>query len=357
VMWNVRPYIEVMLVVTLADVAREAKVSVATVSRVLNGTGAVKAATRARVLRAVSKLGYSVNVNARSLAVGRTRTLGIVVPDIANPYWSQVFLGMQSVALREGYTFSLFSSDHDDATTKKHVHALVDKRVDGLLLAVGIYDELLVRMLQTYRIPVVFMSPPSENIPWDCVHTDDETGSYEATKHLIERGHRCLGMITGNAQDLASQLRVNGFLRALREAGLAVRPGYIVEGNWRIDGGEKGGKILLSLPERPSAVMTANNATAVGLIKAARSMGIHIPGDITIATFGDLGLATDLFPFITTVITDAYGSGVLAVQLLLHRIQGIGPAGPQVIRLQHKLRPGEEERGAWGCADSRPGEG
>jgi LacI family transcriptional regulator len=319
---------------SIYDVARESRVSVFTVSAVVNNKSHVGKKLRERVEAAIKKLNYRPNLLARSLAKQRTHTIGMVVPDIANPFFPMVVRGAEDAAQKRGYNLLLCNSDDSQPKEESVLELLLSKRVDGILLtkASGDISSSLMRMIHEVKIPIVLVMRTCPKISKDAIVTDDYQGAYEAVCHLARAGRKRIGLIGGPLKVSNGKARWEGFRDALKNQGLQFDPGLVVEGDYRIESGYRGGHLLLS--HRPDGVYVANYLMTVGLLKAAEEMGLSCPRDFGLISFDDYPWLGIFQPKLTTVELPKYQLGFEAADLLLDRIAGKG--GPSVFK---KLPP------------------
>ncbi|MFN8466077.1 MAG: LacI family DNA-binding transcriptional regulator [Caldilineaceae bacterium] len=306
--------------VTIRDVAARAGVSSTTVSHVINATRPVSAELRARVESAMAELGFQPNALARSLRRKRTHTLGMIVPDSANPFFAEVGRGIEDTSFASGYSVILCNSDGDPARELLYLDLLVQKQVDGVLLVpTGDHAELAAR-LRTRNIPVVVIDRDVSEAPIDRAHIDNVAGGYLATRHLLDLGHRRIGYIGGPPHLSPVPDRSAGYCRALQEAGLPIDDRLIIAGNFRDFSGYSGAQALFALPDPPTAIFAGNDLMAIGVLAAARDAGIAVPDDLSIVGFDDIHLAGYINPPLTTVAQPKYELGVIAAELLLARL-------------------------------------
>ncbi len=308
---------------TIKDVAKRAKVSVGTVSNVLSGSSTVGAAIRARVDAAIADLDYHPDQVARSLKVKRTRSLGLVLSDITNPFFAQVLRGAEDCALANGYVLITLNSDDKVEREKKILAVLRSFRVDGILLVVAPNsgDSTHIANVLKSGTPIVCLDRIAENVPLDCVSVNNIDGSQMCVRHLIQQGHRRIGIITGSPTLQTAKQRLQGYLAALKEAQIEVEPELIKEGDFREAGGYRLGKELLLAHRRPTAVFVSNGLMTIGFIHALNELSLQCPDDIAVASFDDLPLTEVFRPQITAVNQPAYQVGFDGAQLLIDRLQ------------------------------------
>jgi LacI family transcriptional regulator len=313
---------------TMNDVARLADVSIATVSHVINGTRFVSAERVERVHAAMQELGYTPDATARSLRVGRTDTIGLVIPDTSNPFFAALARWIEEAGFESGYTTILANSDERPDREHRYVSTLVSKRVDGIILAPSRGDHRrLIKLLENARMPVVVVDRDAELPNADVVLYDNAGGSYEATRHLIDLGHECIGCIAGPADATSAAERVKGFRRAMSDAGLALPDNAVVEADFHFTGGREATARLLANGEPFTALFAANDLMAAGAIRALAERGLGVPGDISVIGFDDAPLAEMISPSLTTMRQPLQDMAQAAVTLLLSRItESNGPA-------------------------------
>jgi LacI family transcriptional regulator len=319
---------------SIYDVARESGVSAFTVSAVINHKSHVSKKLRERVEAAIRKLNYRPNLLARSLAKQKTHTIGMIVPDIANPFFPMVVRGAEDAAQKNGYNLLLCNSDDNLEKEESALEVLLSKRVDGILLTKAVKDfgPSLQQMIKEVNIPIVLVMRTSPKVSQDAVITDDYQGAYEAVSHLARSGRRRIGLMGGPLKVSNGKARWQGFKDALAASGLTYDPELVIEGDYRIESGYRGGHLLLS--HRPDGIYVANFLMTVGLLKAAEEMGLRCPEDFGLVSFDDYPWLGIFRPKLTTVELPKYQLGYQAAELLLERIAG--NRGKGVVR---KLMP------------------
>ncbi|MGW3265606.1 LacI family DNA-binding transcriptional regulator [Streptomyces sp. NPDC001056] len=317
---------------TMADVARSAGVSVATVSHVLNGTRPVSPGTRQAVLDAVDALGYTPNTLARSLVTARTRSIGLAVSAISNPYFTEILQGIEAAALEAGYGLLLADPHDDPLHERKVVQLLHERRVDGVIAAPSAQPGELVGYLGRHAVPTVFLdrmidppgagdTAPAEGVPrFDQVGAENAAPTARLVAHLAGLGHRRIGMVAGLPGLSTTRERVAGYRDGLAAAGLAHDERLLVSGNSESAGAERATAALLALPEPPTALVTANNAMTLGALRALHRHGLSVPGDIALCCFDDFPWADLFSPRLTAFAQPSRELGAQAVRLLLERL-------------------------------------
>ncbi len=305
---------------TIRDVARQAGVSHQTVSRVINGSEDVTPETRERVEAAIAALGYRPSAIARSMASGQTRTLACISPNLTDYTFASIIEGAEIEARRLGY-FLLSSSARDAESFKGLVDELVGhRRVDGLLVMNPYADERY--QLIPEGIPSVFVGARSRGENTCSVCLDDEAVAYNATKHLIESGHKRIGMITGPMAEDCSLDRMVGFQKAIEERGLPFLPELIIEGDWGASSGQAALMQMSANGDLPDAIFVQNDRMAMGVLRAARDLKIIVPEQLSIIGVDDMPLTQHYDPPLTTMRQDMPRIGLEAARILIHAIEG-----------------------------------
>jgi LacI family transcriptional regulator len=315
---------------TIREVAGRARVSPTTVSHVLNATRFVSEEIRARVLSAMAELGYRPNAVARSLRRGRTHTLGLILPDSANPYFAELGREIEAAAFGRDHSVVLCNTEGDQRRERVYLDLLAKRQVDGLLYVPAGDRADVLRGLLHRPLPVVLVDRDLAGAPVDVVLSDKRGGARLATRHLIALGHRRIGCIGGPSSLAMSGRRLQGYRDALAEAGLPVDEGLVLRGDYRPQSGWAAARSLLALADPPTAIFAANDLMAIGVLRAAGELGRRVPGDLAVVGFDDIELASYTTPPLTTVSQSAGEVGRAAVELLLERLAD--PARPPVRR-------------------------
>ena len=328
---------------TLADVARLAGVVPMTASRALNRSGYVSEAVRERVLAAAREVNYRPNVMARQLRSNRLNAVGIVLPDIANPFSAELVRGLQGVFGREKYTVFIATASHDVEEERCAVESFLDHRVDGLVVATGptpAGDRMLQEVAES-NVPLVTIGRVLRVEGLDCVTANFRCGTYDAVNHLLGRGHKRIGFIGVPADPRLPLGKFEGYREALEQAGLPVRPEYCVApvtapAFATEKDGYNGMLALMELPEPPTAVLTRNDYAAIGALHAAYTLGKRVPQDVAIVGFDNIPMAAYQAPPLTTVSQPIAEQGRVAAELLLKRMRQ-GNRRPQVQEMKCEL--------------------
>jgi len=308
---------------TIKDVALHAQVSVATVSHVVNGTRFVSEATRLRVQQAIEELRYVPSALARSLKSNRTHTVGMMIPNNSNPYFAEIIRGIEDTCYGAGFNVILCNSDDDPLKQSTYVRLLSEKQVDGLIVLSSGSDVDLLDTLRKATMPQVLVDREIDDLAADLVEVNHEAGGFLATQHLLQLGHRRIACIAGPQTLSSARQRVQGYQRALHEAGLAADDKLLRYGDFTSAGGHAAMTALLGVAsptDRPSAVFASNDLMAIGAICAAAAEGLSIPRDLSVIGFDDIALAAFSNPPLSSIVQPKHQTGELAAKLLLQRI-------------------------------------
>ncbi|MEZ3182506.1 LacI family transcriptional regulator [Streptomyces pimonensis] len=311
---------------TMADVALSAGVSVATVSHVLNDTRPVLPHTRRAVLDAIEELGYTPNTLARSLVTSRTRSIGLAVSAISNPYFTEILQGVEAAALEHGYSL-LIADPHDDpAHERKVVQLLHERRVEGVIVAPSAQPRELLAYLGRHRVPAVFldrlvdMPEDGEGPRFDQVCAESTEPTARLVTHLSGLGHRRIALVAGRPGLSTTAERITGYRHGLAASGLPYDERLLVRGHSESAGAERATAALLSSGPRPTALVTADSAMTIGALRALRTHGLSVPGDIALCCFDDFAWADLFTPRLTAIAQPSRDIGARAVRVLLDRL-------------------------------------
>jgi DNA-binding LacI/PurR family transcriptional regulator len=325
----------------MQEIARMAGVSLGTVSHVLNNTAKVREPKRTRVLEAVQASGYQPSQLARGLRRDTTNMIGMIIPDITNPFFPAVVRGAEDVAFSNGYRLILCNTDNDHSKEIIHLNELRTYLPAGLIVIPSNFSDLTAQA-ESYRragTGVVCVDRLPKNWSGDSVTANNEAGAYNATHYLIQLGHTRLGTITGPLHLTNAKERLGGFKRALKQAKLHLSPEYIQETSFDKQGGHAKTLILLRLIPRPTAIFAGNDMIALGALLAVREAGLRCPEDISIMGFDDMDLCETTNPSLSSVSQSGYQLGTTAARLLLDRKEGdTSPAKHIVLETLLNLR-------------------
>lgn len=324
--------------ITLRDVGRRAGVSAMTVSRVVNGREGVDAETQRKVEEAIEVLDYVPNRIARGLTSHKTATIGLIVPDVVNPFFSPVVRGAEATARRAGYRVLLCNSEGDLRLEREYIEDLVAHRVEGLLLAPA-NDRSRHNILPLLRreFPLVLIDRALPNLDCDLVVGDSASGARQLVEHLLAVGHRDIAHITDADDTSTGRERLKGYQEALTAAGMPYRDDLVFRTTVDQIGGYRATQQVLAMDRLPTAIFTVNNMTVVGAMKALRERGFDVPRDMALVCFDDVEHLAVLSPFLTVIDQPAETFGSLGAQLLLERISGKAEPRSRRIVLQTDL--------------------
>lgn len=315
--------------VTIYDIAEATGVSIATVSKILNNKGSISQATRQRVLEAIDRLGYEPSAIASALAGKNTKSIGVLIPDINNPYYAEVIRGAEDEAFERGYSLLICNTDNNEEKDKIYLWTLRQKKMDGLIIATGSTSPQAIKDMIARNIRIVLMGREISGANLACVMIDDFTGAYLAGKHLLELGHRSFGIIMESLQFWPNAKRLNGFVTALQEENASYYT--LSDDQYGIASGTKQAAELLS-KHQITAIFASNDLLAVGALQACRELGKRVPDDISIMGFDDTVFAKIVYPSLTTVSQPIYEIGRRTASMLIQAIEtGTQPTTKVVI--------------------------
>jgi LacI family transcriptional regulator len=306
----------------MKQVAQRAGVSISTVSHVINNTRAVSDDVRKRVLGIIDEMRYVPSAVARSLKNDKTNTIGVLVPNSSNPYFAELIRWIEDSAFELGYHIILCNAHGGAQKQTAYLRLLMEKRIDGLVLVASGADEDHDLLLRHESVPIIQLERALPGLDADLVLAGQEEGAYEATRHLIELGHRDIACVSGPADLPRSRERVGGFMRAMREAGLEVPAGEILYVEFTSAGGHAAFGSLLARPRRPTAVFVTSDLMAIGGLCAASSAGVRVPGELSVVGYDDIGAACYASPPLTTMAPPKREMARQAIVQLIERIRG-----------------------------------
>lgn len=306
---------------TIRDVARHAGVSIATVSHVINHTRPVSDELKQRVQEAMTTLGYQRNPMARALRSKQSLTIGVIVPDNTNPFFTEITRGIEDISLQNEYSVITCDSRGDLSREAMHTRNLRGKQVDGIIFVAAGGGETHIQQLVDREVPVVMVERDPYDLRVDAVMISNMRGAELATQHLLDLGHRRIACITGPQRVTLRSERLQGFRDRLAAAGIALPDAYVVDGNFASDIGYLVARDLLALPERPTAIFAFNDLMAMGVLLAAQEAGLRVPEDLSVVGFDDIFLAAYTVPPLTTIRLPVHEMGQMAMEMLLNRIE------------------------------------
>lgn len=334
---------------TIKDVAREAGVSTATVSRVFNNVGPVDKDTQQRVRRTALRLKYVPNALGRGLSTRRTDAIGLLLPDLFGEFFSEVLRGTDQTAQQSRYHL-VVSSSHNNKEEIRAALRMMRGRVDGLvIMSVHVDAETLTENIPP-ALPVVLLNCYVESSGFDMLNVDNFGGAFGMTKHLLSHGHHRIAIINGIEGNVDARERLRGYSAAMKESGTPVDPALQVNGNFSEAGGYDAARQLLTRSPRPSAIFASNDSMAIGALSALRDEGVQIPEEVALAGFDDVPIAAYLTPTLTSVQVGIHHLGVQAVETLLHAVRNKNAHCKQQVLLPTTL----SLRESCGCGRNKP---
>ena len=341
------------MAVSIKDIARIAGVSHSTVSRALHGSTLIPESTRSRIRKIAEELGYTASAIGRGLVKGRTEAIGVVVTSIADPFNGEVVAGLEEAANQHGYSVILATSQGLPEREISVVRAFQSRRVDGIVVASSRVGSTYADMLAELQIPVVLLNNQHPDDSTYSVSIDNVQGAFEATNHLVSLGHERIAYL-GDRLGLQSDAeRREGFRKAMDQAGLAVRPEFLLFGNGKMEGAaEAAHEFFEKRRGEASAIFCYNDVSALGVMEAAKRTGLQIPGDVSIVGFDDIQMAALVTPSLTTVRQPKRQLGLRAMNVLIELLSG-GPAERRLVMPGELIVRGSTER----CETNLPGDG
>ncbi|MBI4893284.1 MAG: LacI family DNA-binding transcriptional regulator [Acidobacteria bacterium] len=323
--------------ITIREVAQRAKVSVGTVSNVLAGSESVRPELRRRVEQAMRELDYQPNEIARSLKTRQTKTLGAVVSDLTNPFYPMLLRGAEDAALARGYLLFILNTDDRAELEQRALSLLRARKVDGILLVTTPGSDVESTLGPGFVPPVVFVDRTPSSPTADYIVTDNRRGARMCTNHLVSRGHRRIGFVSGSTELSTGRERLDGYLEVLRQAGIEPNPVFTRHGEFRLEPAYRITKELLLESSPPTAIFAANSLTGLGALKAIHELGLRCPQDISLAVFDDVPFADVIQPRLTSIAQPAYEMGRLGAEVLIARIEEKERSAPKRIELAPEL--------------------
>lgn len=321
---------------TIADVARLAGVSSATVSHVMNDTRFVADDTKNAVLHAIEILNYAPSHIARSLTGQRTLTVGLLITDVSNPFYHGVILGVEEIALAHDYSVFLFNSSYGQKRSLQYIRSMVEHRIDGIILMSSRLTSEVLTEVNRHKIPTVIMDWHEFDTGSAGVITlNFAPGIDQAVAHLVELGHTRFGHISGETDSWSARVRQEMFLKSLASRGIDPASVVILEGNSQIDGGKAALIRLVEDDRLPTAIFAVNDLTAFGILFEANRLGLSIPHDLSVIGLDNIALAAEVTPPLTTVALPSNEIGKRAMSMLLDLIEGAGENGAEALQKPH----------------------
>jgi LacI family transcriptional regulator len=314
----------------IKQVAARAKVSVATISRTINRPESVDARTAARVWKVIRELNYYPNGQARALVSGKSRMFGLIISDISNPFFPELVKSFDDAAIQHGYEVLVANTDYKSERMAICVRKMIERKVDGVAIMTSELDRHLLTELYRRRFPMVFLDLADVKPLVSRVVVDYAKGIGEAIRHLVSLGHERIGFISGPLILKSARTRRSAFLSGLREFGILRHRQIEAEGNHRVDGGDVAMRGMLSQPNPPTAVLTSNDLTAIGALRAITSADLDVPRDISVVGFDDIELSQYTRPPLTTIRLSREELGRKAFDTLYRTAEGLANMGQEI---------------------------
>ncbi|WP_336787251.1 LacI family DNA-binding transcriptional regulator [Paenibacillus sp. MMO-177] len=319
---------------TIYDVAKEAGVSIATVSNAINGKGNVSKKRREQIFKIMEQMNYQPNVNASALMGKKTYTLGLLIPDISNPFFSEIARAIEDQAHQLGYSVIMCSTDNKDERVERYIALLEQKNVDGILIGTGVDNLEILINLQARKIPIVMISREAASLEVDTVVADDYVGGLMAAQHLAEMGHTRIAILSEQLKVSSARERIRGFKQGLQDRQIPFDDRNLVICDYMVEEGRRGAGELLDREDRPTALFCCNDVLAIGAMQEARSLGIKVPEELSIVGFDDTILAAVVDPPLTTVAQPIASMAKQAFQLMISNLDEADPVKKRIV-----LRP------------------
>jgi len=328
------------MTITIKDIAKEANVSITTVSRVINNIDeGVGKDTKEKILKIMKKLDYRPNGIARGLVTKKTNSLGLILPDITNPFFPDLVRGVEDTAHIYGYNIILCNTDDDIAKEKTYIEVLKEKCIDGIVYTSTIQSDYNnVNTLLKYDIPFVMLDRLIDVKGVPHIYDDGESGMYETIRYLIKNNHKRIAYISGPMTNYPAIQRYKGFKRALDEAGLRPDEDLILEGNFKMSGGFKCMTEIINKKKEFTAVACANDLMAVGALECLRGNSLRVPDDISVTGYDDIYVANVMTPKLTTVAQPTYDMGCMSARMLIKLIEGENSEGEIILKPKLVIR-------------------
>jgi LacI family transcriptional regulator len=311
------------------EIAKHAGVSTATVSRTINGSGKVKPETAEKVWRVVESMGYHPSSHAQALASGKSHLFGLIISDITNPFFPEIVRSFEEISLQNGFEVIVANTGYNSSRMAHSVRRMIQRKTEGVAVLTTEMDPVLVSQLETQKIPVVFLDTGRTGLHASKIRVDWGKGIAEAMEHIFGLGHRRIGYISGPLEYASAISRQKAFLKCLQKYSLPVDENLIQRGNFKIDGGKAAMERLLTLKDRPTAILAANDLSAIGALHASVSMGFKVPEDISIIGFDDIDFCQLTQPPLTTILLSREEIAEKAFDALSSIIHGNSQSGRQ----------------------------
>lgn len=323
--------------ITIKDIAREVNVSVSTISRVLNNKPDVSEETKIKVEKAIKKLGYNPNRIARGLVLRKTNSIGLVIPDINNPFFPEIIKGVERTAKKLGYSLILCNTDNDKKEERESISLLRSKQVDGMILSLSLENKAVLKGLEKEKFPIVQIDRQIKDSIYPAVTIDNKRSAYIATEYLIKQGHKKIGHITGDLSTETAINRLNGFKLALKEHNITVKKEWILEGDYSKESGKEMMEKIIKLEDRPTAIFFANDLMAFGAYETIFEYNYRIPEDFSIMGHDNIEITSFVKPGLTTMDQPKYRLGEIAAKKLISMIENRDEKALQNVILKNAM--------------------
>lgn len=307
--------------ITIYDVAEKAGVSIATVSKVINDTGRISEKTRKKVQKIMEDLEYQPSAVASALSGKSTFTIGLTLPDLANPYFAEIARAIEDHGREYGFNVFMCSTDNDARKEEEYYQLFMKKRVDGIIMVSRDKHDTMINKIINEKVPLVMIAREVLSAPVTSVMVDDYYGGFLAGSHLLQQGHTAIAVIAENLNEMGSKERLRGCTDAMKEAGLEFNAELSIEGGYTLEGGKRAMQQLLERESRPTAVFACNDILAVGAMQAVYEGGLKVPTDISIVGYDNTIMAAIVHPPLTTIAQPMQEIGERSVALLVQQIQ------------------------------------
>lgn len=306
---------------TIKDIAREVNVSVSTISRVLNNKPDVSEETKIKVEKAIKEMGYNPNRIARGLVLKKTNSIGLVIPDINNPFFPEIIKGVERTAKKLGYSLILCNTDNDKKEERESISLLRSKQVDGIILSLSLENKAVLKELEKEKFPIVQIDRQIKDSIYPAVTIDNKRSAYIATEYLIKQGHRKIGHVTGDLSTETALNRLKGYKLALKDHNITIKEEWILEGDYSIESGKEMMEKIIKLKDRPTALFFANDLMAFGAYETIFKYNYSIPEDFSIIGHDNIEITSFVRPGLTTMDQPKYRLGEIAAKNLISIIE------------------------------------
>jgi DNA-binding LacI/PurR family transcriptional regulator len=329
---------------TIYDIAKLAGVSTATVSKVFNETGKISEETKKKVFEISKELNYQPSMLASALTGKKTFTIGLLIPDLVNPFFAELARNVEDRAHDLGFNLVICNTDNDMNKEVKYIQLLRQKSVDGIIVATGVRNDAFLKELIVQNVPIALVAREMSVLAASTVLVDDFAGGYSATSHLIELGHKRIAIISENINVTSSKERVRGYRHALEEAGILFDEELVIVSDFSVETGKKVALKLLDWPTRPTAIFACNDLLAIGAMQAAKERKINVPDQLSIVGFDNTILATITDPPMTTIAQPIQEMGHQVVNLITQEINSEKSVKQRVVLLPELIVRGSTKR-------------